>query len=844
MRTQAHRVIALLLIAATTAQARQESPNEAPAPIAIRSALAIPSVGRYGRAPFQRDPIQAAIARGEWKWPATGDEVIATDGSKKAWRQIDADKDGWLGGDDTVGGYVAATVDSSTARVAMLVASGHAMVYVNGTPRIGDVYSLGFVRIPIELREGRNELLFHVARGRVKAELQTPTSALFIAGVDTTLPDLLSAPGSGDGATAPAGVIVVNASTETQGSLVINAEIDGMPLVSTPLPQMPPCSLRKMAIDVPFAAVDGKKVKLRLTLEVPCRGAQPHHPHALDTREFELTVRGPEDMQRRTFRSEIDGSVQYYAVRRATESDADTLLLTLHGASVEASGQCAAYAPKPRMHIVAPTNRRPFGFDWEDWGRLDMLEVLNIASAELSPKSVCLSGHSMGGHGTWINGLTFPDRFAAVAPSAGWVSFASYAGGAAIADETGVAGMLKRAAAPSDTLTLLDNARGRGIYILHGDADDNVPVDQARTMRGELGKFHSDFCYYERPGAGHWWGNECVDWPPLIDFLQRRPATATALVTHVNFTTASPHVSPRCHWATIARQQTPLKPSKIDITLAAADRTFRGSTVNVAVLRIDLSELSRQTSRENGKRPLVAPDAPIRVELDDVKLDDIAWPSGDVPAIWLTRDGDQWRLTEKPAPRFKNPERYGTFKDAFRGRFCLVYGSNGTAEENAWAAAKAQYDAEAWWYRGNGAVDVYRDDDFLAQHLDEDRNVILYGHAEMNRAWQSVIDESCPIAVRRGRVTIGAKTMTGEDLACLMIFPRKGSESRSVGVIAGSGLPGSRTLDRMPIFLSGVALPDFTVFTTDALSRGEAAIRAIGFFAADWSLGDDVVFQD
>ena len=106
------------------------------------------------------------------------------------------------------------------------------------------------------------------------------------------------------------------------------------------------------------------------------------------------------------------------------------LVLTLHGAAVEAIGQAEAYAPKPGLHIVAPTNRRPYGFDWEDWGRLDALEVLDLAQRTLQtdPRRTYLTGHSMGGHGTWHLGVTFPDRFAAIAPSAGWISMMSYAG--------------------------------------------------------------------------------------------------------------------------------------------------------------------------------------------------------------------------------------------------------------------------------------------------------------------------------------------------------------------------------------------------------------------------------
>ena len=106
------------------------------------------------------------------------------------------------------------------------------------------------------------------------------------------------------------------------------------------------------------------------------------------------------------------------------------LVLTLHGAGVAALGQVDAYASKAWAHLVAPTNRRRFGFDWEDWGRLDAVEVLEDAQSHLEsdPRRVYLTGHSMGGHGVWHLGVTYPDRFAALAPSAGWVSFFSYTG--------------------------------------------------------------------------------------------------------------------------------------------------------------------------------------------------------------------------------------------------------------------------------------------------------------------------------------------------------------------------------------------------------------------------------
>ena len=77
--------------------------------------------------------------------------------------------------------------------------------------------------------------------------------------------------------------------------------------------------------------------------------------------------------------------------------------------------QARAYAPKPDFWIVCPTNRGRFGFDWQDWGRLDAYEVLDDAlkATGVDPRRVYLTGHSMGGHGTWHLAANDPGRFLA-----------------------------------------------------------------------------------------------------------------------------------------------------------------------------------------------------------------------------------------------------------------------------------------------------------------------------------------------------------------------------------------------------------------------------------------------
>ena len=81
------------------------------------------------------------------------------------------DKEGWLGHKSLQGGYAYWAAEAEAAGVWLLEASGHAMVYVNGEPRAGDIYQTGYVRLPVQLKKGTNHLLFHAVRGRVRAKL-------------------------------------------------------------------------------------------------------------------------------------------------------------------------------------------------------------------------------------------------------------------------------------------------------------------------------------------------------------------------------------------------------------------------------------------------------------------------------------------------------------------------------------------------------------------------------------------------------------------------------------------------------------------------------------------------
>ena len=202
--------------------------------------------------------------------------------------------------------------------------------------------------------------------------------------------------------------------------------------------------------------------------------------------------------------------------------------------------------------------------------------------------------------------------------------------------------------------------------------------------------------------------------------------------------------------------------------------------------------------------------------------------------LWFERADNKWIPSREASPSQKGPHRYGPFKEAFGNHMMFVYATQGTAAENAWAYAKARFDAETWWYRGNGAVEVVPDTGFDAAK-EPDRGVVLYGNADNNSAWAALLAQS-PVQVRRGGLRIGDRSLTGEDFACLFCRPRPGSALASVAVISGSGIVGLKLTDRVPYFTAGVAYPDCTVFGTDTLDKGSEAVRVTGYFGNDWSV--------
>ena len=828
-----------LFITAAPAAETTEHPGEIP----LGNVLVVRSVARSGRSAVHVDPVEAGIVAGRWQAPQAGEVVEGPRGGEQHWEKAAGDEHGRLRGAAARGGYVYWPVANDREQVMLLEAAGHGCVYVDGEIRAGDPYGYGYLRLPVLLHPGTNDFLFAYGRGDLRAKLIPATEPLSINTADSTLPDLIITE------TEPVwgATVLLNATTNFMRASLRVLERGG----TEQFVSIPPLGIFK----APFVFRPPRLKQPTNTCTIRLEAMERSGRKKFRVRgQVNLRVRKPDQTYMRTFRSEIDGSVQYYAVNPASSSRLpdrqSALFLSLHGAGVEARGQAEAYSPKKWGNIVCPTNRRPYGFDWEEWGCWDALEVLKLALTRYRPDPgrVYLTGHSMGGHGTWHLGALFPDQFAAIGPSAGWISFRSYANSPRSPATNTMQQMLLRAAATGETLLVDTNYLQEGVYILHGDADDNVPVSEAREMRRVLGEFHRDLDFHEQPGAGHWWdasdepGADCVDWAPMFDFFAHHIIPTDESLRRIRFATVNPAVSSRSHWVTILAQERQLEPSAVDLRCDPGKRRVVGVTTNVVRLRLDFASIK--------------PGPGLTIELDGQKLENVVVPDpkdcGVIasafpdlkPSLSLVRAAGKWVVSDYPSSDLKRPERSGPFREAFRNHVVLVYSSRGTPEENAWTMAKARYDAETFYYRGNGAIELMKDVDVLEQARKKQRshrgpdshNFVLYGHADCNAAWSYLLSRSS-VQARRGHLRVGDQDLAGEDIGFLFLQPHPQDRNALVGVVGGSGPAGMRVTERIPYFLSGAGFPDCLILGSELPAKGIDGVRVAGFFGQDWQVG-------
>jgi len=207
-----------------------------------------------------------------------------------------------------------------------------------------------------------------------------------------------------------------------------------------------------------------------------------------------------------------DGSVFPYYLYLPRSYDGATavpLVVMLHGAlGDERYYFSGPFDPAPIKSeadrrgciLVGVNGRSRFALSPED-----VFEVINAVTRDyrIDASKIYLTGHSMGGFGTWAVASTKPEVFAAIAP----VSGGPPAQGDALA-------------------ALLAKLKSTPAMIVHGAQDEVVPVQVSRSMKGAAEKAGLKVRYLEVPSGDHM-SVVVSTFPAIMEFFEKNAKAAS-----------------------------------------------------------------------------------------------------------------------------------------------------------------------------------------------------------------------------------------------------------------------------------------------------------------------------
>lgn len=205
---------------------------------------------------------------------------------------------------------------------------------------------------------------------------------------------------------------------------------------------------------------------------------------------------------------EVNGEEEEYAMyvpEKYRPEEAYPLIICLHGAGFNGDTYIERWQTRlgEKSLLACPSIEN--GAWWSARAEALVLSVIQSIQSKyhIDPNRIFLTGMSNGGIGTYLIGIFHPDRFAAISPMAGGI--------------------------PDEIFPFLKNLSSTGIYIIHGEKDQVMPVTLSRKavdyLKGEGIRFTYKEHTQEHPMAGgHFFPKE--ELPDLVtwfDSQKRNP---------------------------------------------------------------------------------------------------------------------------------------------------------------------------------------------------------------------------------------------------------------------------------------------------------------------------------
>eukprot|EP01023_Acetabularia_acetabulum_P052061 TRINITY_DN5771_c0_g1_i1.p1 TRINITY_DN5771_c0_g1~~TRINITY_DN5771_c0_g1_i1.p1 ORF type:complete len:888 (-),score=165.51 TRINITY_DN5771_c0_g1_i1:813-3386(-) len=361
-----------------------------------------------------------------------------------------------------------------------------------------------------------------------------------------------------------------------------------------------------------------------------------------------------------------------------------TIMFNTHGAGVDASNPGWApgsYIQQQAAWQLYPTNRGMFAYNWQELGRLNSLQALDVFVKQLpgvpavlkkyygaDDYNILFTGHSMGGHGCLVFSTHETDRSIGSACAAAWIRSDDYVQeyqrpGYSFAD-TVLEGLLKSAA--SQTYTDLQAVNMKGLPFLGrmGDEDNNVCPWNLRRFARVLDEINGQTGYTtisEVPGKPHWWGNVMKD--ATMNQYYAKVINAGKPPLPNSFRVASLDLSAQGRGGVrILQQHSSHIMSTIDVSIESD--TWKLSTTNVR--RFTLVQVPHLQT------PVLT-----HVEIDETNLHSLFQNSNPTAHYCQDSPFDDWKIcddaTWKQFEREANSN--GPLSQVFNGQLVIIYGT-------------------------------------------------------------------------------------------------------------------------------------------------------------------------
>jgi predicted esterase len=201
---------------------------------------------------------------------------------------------------------------------------------------------------------------------------------------------------------------------------------------------------------------------------------------------------------RRAFRSDVDGTLQPYAVRIPAGYDPHEgkkygLIVFLHGsASDETSLAGHGYVGTGEFIELAPRGRGPSNGFSRDHAQEDIEEAIAAvrASYPVDEKRIILTGFSMGGYGVYRTYYQHPERYRALAVFSGLPALRG-----SLPPGTDAPNFLEE--------PFLGKFSAVPIFVFHGRKDANCPIAATEQLVNKLRGAGANVEFVTEEGAGH-----------------------------------------------------------------------------------------------------------------------------------------------------------------------------------------------------------------------------------------------------------------------------------------------------------------------------------------------------